>query len=120
MFTKIVILIAVNILMAKYHSHLIINGKRIQHGLWAFVYLSLVVLISRNWIFILNSFFLRKFFFDVSLNFFRGLPFFYVSTKTTSIMDKLHYKIFGKNSEFYQLIYLTIFVILSCFLMLKY
>lgn len=117
---KIFIVILLNIIMARYHAYLILSGKKILHGVWGFIYLICVVFLWTNPIFILNSFFIRKFFFDTSLNYFRGLNFFYVSTRTTSLMDKFHNWLFGKKSEYYQIVYFIIFVLLSCYLMIKY
>lgn len=117
---KIFSVIVLNFAMAKYHAYLVINGKRIYHGFWGFLYLISVYFIWPNWIFFIDSLFIRKFFFDAFFNYFRGYAFFHVSTKTTSLIDKWHYKIFGKNSELYQTTYFVIFLILSCLLMIKY
>lgn len=117
---KIFVAIVINVVMADYHAYLIIKGKRIFHGLWSMVYFGLVCLIWTNPIYLINCLFIRKFFFDTALNYFRGFNFFHVSTKTTSLIDKLHFKLFGTKSEVYQTTYFIIFVLLSCYLMIKY
>lgn len=119
-FTMVIIAIAINISMARYHAYLILKEKRIIHGLWGALYLLAIYLLWNNWLFILNSLFIRKVFFDIYLNYFRGLPLFYVSTKTTSILDKLHNKLFGKDSQTYLTIYFALFLLLTCYLMIKY
>jgi hypothetical protein len=111
-----------NVVMAWYHSRLIKAEKKINHALWGGMYLMVATLLSwsiHDWWLVVLSLFIRKVLFDLSLNIFRGLPLFYVSTETTSIIDKLHYKIFGKRSEIYQGIYMLVIVILNVLLFNK-
>lgn len=106
-------LVAGNIWMAYFHSTLIKAEKKIQHGLWGAAYLAVAVWLSlwlHSWVLFALSLFIRKVFFDLPLSLFRGLPLFYVSTVTTSIIDKMHYRIFGKRSEIYMGIYLLLIV----------
>ena len=119
-FSLVITAIVINVAMAKYHAYLILKGKKILHGLWGALYLAIIFLLWRNWLFIFNCLLIRKVFFDVYLNYFRGLPLFYVSTKTTSILDKLHNRLFKKDSQLYLTIYFALFLIISCYLMLKY
>jgi hypothetical protein len=102
--------------MAAYHAKLIKAGKPIKHGYWGGGYLLFVAtcyFIGHSWQLVICQLLARKVFFDVGLNLFRGLPMFYVSTTTTSIIDKLHNRLFGKRSEIYLLIYLMILIMLS-------
>lgn len=111
-----ILLAGINIAMACYHASLIKKGKYIKHGWWGLLYLILAGAASyfnHSWLLAVDSLFIRKFFFDVSLNLFRGKPFFYVSTSTTSLIDKFHNKVFGNRSEVYLTLYLGIVVILT-------
>lgn len=113
-----IILLAINIAMAAYHSKLIKDGKRIRHGLWGGLYFILAggfSLLSANFFLFIAACFLRKVFFDISLNLFRGLPIFYVSNSPKSIIDKLHYKLFGVNSEIYMTLYFIKIIFLNIF-----
>lgn len=114
-----VLLVLVNIAMAWWHSELIKDGKPIKHGLWGGGYLALAVLFSvlnHSWTFFVLSLFIRKVVFDLLLNSFRGLPLFYVSKSPKSIIDKLHLKWFGSNSELYMSIYFVILIVLNFFM----
>jgi len=104
--------IAINVIMAGIHANMIKEGKKIKHGLWGGGYLiGLVALCFAydwggfNWWLLLDGLLIRKVFFDIPLNLFRGLPFFYVSSTTTSIIDRFHNSVFGKHSEIYMTIY---------------
>lgn len=114
-----ILLIVFNITMAWHHYQLIADGKRIYHGLWGSYYIAFAVLVAfvgKSWVLMILSLPLRKVVFDLSLNLFRGLPLFYVSTKTTSLIDKAHNYIFGKNSEVYMAFYFIIIIALNFFL----
>lgn len=110
------ILVMVNLTMAFHHWNLIDSGKKIYHGLWGGLYLIIAGCLAycgKSWELMAISLFLRKIVFDLSLNHFRDLPVFYVSTKTTSLIDQLHNKLFGKSSEIYMTIYFIIVVYLN-------
>jgi|ADGO01.1.fsa_nt_gi hypothetical protein len=88
-----------NLWMAYYHAQLFKANKRIRHGLWAALYLGVVgvfCLLFTWWylpIMILN----RAVIFSPALNLFRGFPINYISSSTTSIIDKIELKVFGRN-----------------------
>lgn len=114
-----ILIIAINVTMAWHHSNLIADEKKIYHGWWGlayFVFVCFAAWLGKSWVLLALSFPLRKVVFDLSLNLFRGLPLFYVSTKTTSLIDQLHNYIFGKKSEYYMFFYVVIIVILNAFL----
>lgn len=114
-----ILIISINVTMAYHHSNLIEDGKKIYHGWWGFLYFIFLLLtawIGKSYILFLLGFPIRKVFFDLSLNLFRGLPLFYVSTKTTSLIDRLHNYIFGKKSEYYMFFYAVIVIVLNVFL----
>ena len=114
-----ILLLVVNVTMAWHHSQLIGDGKKIYHGVWGSAYIlfaGLVAFIGKSWVLLALSLPLRKVVFDLSLNYFRELPLFYVSTKTTSLLDKIHNYIFGKNSEAYMAFYLLLVIALNFFL----
>lgn len=116
--SEILFLIA-NITMAHYHAELIEDGKKIRHGLWGGLYLLLATVFSilnHSWILFLCSLLIRKVFFDLSLNLFRHLPLFYVSKAPDSIIDKIHWKIFGFHSEWYMGVYLISVIVLNFFM----
>lgn len=111
-----IVLVAGNVWMAYFHSTLIKAEKKINHSLWGGAYLvvaGVLSLIIHSWVLFVLSLFIRKVVFDLSLNLFRGLPLFYVSSETGSWIDKFHNWAFGKNSEIYMGIYLICIVVLN-------
>lgn len=111
-----ILLLAINIAMAACHAKLIKAEKKINHAAWGAAYLVVATLLGwsiHSWWLVVLSLFIRKVFFDLFLNIFRGLPLFYVSTETTSIIDKLFYKVFKKQSEIYMGIFLLVILILN-------
>ena len=118
-FVAEILLLFVNIIMAYEHAYMIERGQKIQHGWWGLGYVAFAIslaLICQSWLLLVASLFIRKVFFDISLNYFRELPMFYVSTTTTSLIDKLHYKLFGKHSEVYTTIYFLVLLFIQFFL----
>ena len=113
-----ILLVIINVFMAWYHATLIEAHRPILHGVWGGAYLFILGMLSIKfgWLFTFCGLLNRKVFFDLSLNLFRGLPIFYVSSSTTSILDKLHNKIFGTDSRIYMTIYLVILIALQFFL----
>jgi len=108
-------LIAFNIWMARYHSRLMKRDIRPKHGWWGGLHVAICIAITLLfgdlWL-LIACFLLRKFLFDISLNLYNGRGIFFVSTETTSIIDRIHYKLFGVNSEIYQTMYFMGWVIL--------
>jgi hypothetical protein len=95
----VILFIAINIALAKYDSWRIARHKRIYHGINAVVYLILLVypyIVTKDWFFIIALLSLRRIVFDTALNLFRGLRFDYISSTTTSIIDRLSYKFQAK------------------------
>jgi len=107
-------LIAFNIWMARYHSRLLKKDKKIKHGLWGGLYLALAGGLSFwfGWWFFLSTLLLRKFLFDTALNLYNGRGIFFVSSETTSIIDRVHFWAFNIHSEIYQTMYFMGWVIL--------
>lgn len=111
-----IFLIGANIAMAAYHVYLMKKEKKIQHGWWGLGYFILAVVLAiiiKSWWLLILSLFIRKVFFDLSFNAFLKRQLFYVSTETTSIIDNIHYHLFGKKSEIYMGIYLLCIVIIN-------
>lgn len=110
-----VFLIAFNIWMARYHSRLLKKDRKIKHGLWGGLYVAICIAITLLfgdlWL-LIACFLLRKFLFDTALNLYNGRGLFFVSQETTSIIDKIHYKLFGIHSEMYQILYFMAWVVL--------
>lgn len=115
-----ILLLGVNLLMALRHSHIIeIEHRTPQHGWWGLLYVAITAGLCwwfHSWILALCSALLRKVAFDLSLNLFRGKPLFYVSGTTTSIIDRVHNKIFGKRSEVYMILYTAALIVLNFYL----
>lgn len=115
-----------NVIMAGHHANLIRDGKRIQHGLWGGAYLGLAVVfcyfggqrdgIGFDWLLMIDLLLIRKVFFDLPLNLFRGKPMFYVSATTTSIIDKFHNRVFGLNSLPYMIVYFVAIIVITILL----
>ena len=111
-----IVLAGINISMAAYHAKLIKSEKKINHGLWAAGYLAVAVWLSlwvHSWWLMILSLFIRKVVFDLSLNLFLKRQLFFVSTETTSLIDKWHYKLFGKRSEIYMSIYCIVIIVIN-------
>lgn len=113
-----IFLIAFNIWMARYHSRLLKRDMKIKHGIWGALYLTLSASITcffgNLWI-LIACLLLRKFLFDISLNLYNDRGIFFVSRETTSIIDRIHFKLFGIHSEIYQTAYFMWWVILMIF-----
>lgn len=122
MITVQIIFMAINIIMAWWHSRLIKADRPILHGYWGGGYLlaaALVAFIGYGWegkmlflLLLLN----RKFVSDISLNLFRGKNVFYVSKTTASLVDKAYYFVFQDKSEEYQAIHLVLIVAINYFM----
>jgi hypothetical protein len=99
LFINYIAFIVLNIAMAWYHARLIKEDKRIRHGLWAAGYLAAVGIFSLlfSWWYFPALVFLRGCVFSPALNLFRGLPIDYISASTTSIIDRLEYRAFGRS-----------------------
>lgn len=88
--------ICLNVFLAQIDAYKIKVGIHIKHGVNAGVYILLcgiTLYITRDVYFFIALMFLRKIVFDTFLNIFRGLPYNYASKTTTSIIDRLTYKI---------------------------
>jgi hypothetical protein len=94
----VVLFIAVNIAHAYHDSVRIKAHKRIYHGLNSLFYILAIspFILSKDWFFTLGLLSLRRVVFDTALNLFRGLRFDYISSTTTSIIDRLSYKFQAK------------------------
>lgn len=114
-----ILIVSINIAMASYHAYLFKKGETVKHGWWGLAYLAFAVALSmlhHSWLLFICSLLIRKVVFDLSLNLFLGRQLFYVSTETTSVIDKLHYSIFGKKSEVYMSIYFAAIIVLNLFM----
>lgn len=104
-----------NIWMAFHHARLIGQNRPIRHGLWAAGYLAAVVLfcVLFTWwyapMLVLN----RAIIFSPVLNLRRGLPINYISSTTTSVIDKLEFRLFGRNWYKRMAWYIGLFVFCS-------
>lgn len=96
-------------------SVLISRGEKILHGFNGLFYLLMVVpayLITENLYLVAGLLVIRRLVFDVSLNLFRGLPYNYTSQTTTSIIDRLLYRIQNQLGDIYYLILIISIVLL--------
>jgi hypothetical protein len=88
------IFIGINILHAYHDCKKIQDHKKIYHGLNGLFYIILLIPVYfhlKNWFFLVGLLSLRRVVFDTALNLFRGLSFDYISSTTTSIIDRLSY-----------------------------
>lgn len=112
--------LAINIAMAWWHSVLIGENRRIQHGWWTAGYLAAAAIpcLLFSPIYLPMVIMVRSVFFSPVLSIFRGLPVTYISQRTTSVMDKLEYRIFHGNWYARQIVYVVILdaTILAIFL----
>jgi hypothetical protein len=113
-----IILLAANIWMASYHAKLIAQHRPIKHGWWTAAYLGLVGLLCMlfTWWWLPVGIFLRAVVFNPALNLFRGLAITYISKSTTSIIDKLEYRLFGKNWNLRMVWYFSLLVVFEILL----
>lgn len=106
---EFIVILPVNILMAWWHSRLIKKERVIRHDLWALVYVASIAagvylvrqdltMLHQVLVFGLACLFGRLAVFPIALNLWRGLGVDYVSTGTTSTVDKLEYRLFGKRA----------------------
>lgn len=122
MLIKLIIVIlftGVNVAHAHYDSERIKAQKRIYHGLNGLFYILLlapVYIYLKDWMFIIGLLSLRRVVFDTALNLFRGLRFDYISSTTTSIIDRLSYKFQAKFGYFPYYGMFFILIILSILL----
>ena len=86
----------INVFLARIDAYKIKLGIHIKHGMNAGVYILLcgiALYVTRDLYFFVALMFLRKIVFDTFLNIFRGLPYNYASKTTTSIIDRLTYRL---------------------------
>jgi hypothetical protein len=87
-----ILFILINIGLASIDAYKIEHNKRIKHAFNAFIYLILIAPIfnvTRDWKLTLGLLLIRIPVFNTSLNYFRGKELDYISTSTTSIIDKI-------------------------------
>jgi len=102
--------ILINIGLAKIDAVKISNQRRIKHGLNALFYCLLISpTLMISWTYPVGLLALRRIVFDTSLNLFRGLPFDYISSTTTSVIDRISYDF---QNRFGYFIYYGIFLII--------
>jgi hypothetical protein len=81
-------------LHANHDAVRISKHKRIYHGINGLIHVTLVgvvYLFMKDLFFVIGLLALRRIVFDTTLNIYRGLPFDYISSTTTSIIDRLSY-----------------------------
>ena len=101
--------ILVNVVLAKIDADKIRDGVHIKHGINALVYCALIApTLFLSWSYPIAMMALRRIVFDTSLNLFRGLPYDYISSSTTSIIDGISYDF---QKEYGYFAYYTIFLI---------
>jgi hypothetical protein len=124
---EIILVLPVNIMLAWWHSRLIKAGRPIVHGLWGLLYAGLigvaiwllwpaVALLSHVSAFALACAAGRVPVFNIALNFFRGLSWDYMSATSTSIIDKIMLRLFGRNVRVLWAALIAVAIILQFFL----
>jgi hypothetical protein len=100
----------INLVLAKIDAWKIKHNKRIRHAINAIIYFVLIApTLYISWTFPIALMALRRIVFDTALNLFRGLPYDYISSSTTSIIDRISYD-FQKQYGYFA--YYTIFLII--------
>ncbi len=113
-----ILLVIINIWMAWYHARLIRRGITPYHGWWGLAYAvvaGVICLLLHSWWMILLSLLIRKVVFDLALNRFRKLKWFYISTSTTSLFDKAHNALYGNRPKVYMAIYTAGIIAINIF-----
>ena len=122
---ELLIVLPLTILMAWWHHWLINKGRKIQHGWWALVACGFIgAAIWWRWHtlqFIWYWFALaclcgRLVVFNISLNLFRHYSPFYISPTTTSILDKIEMRAFGKRVWLAEAVMFLLFMTLQFFI----
>lgn len=115
MITPALIFVALSVMLAAIHAALINNGKRIRlKWLWAVGYFAVAFIFAdrmmmTDWDIMIDAVLIRVVFFNLPLNRFRKLPWFYVTPELKNVKglkdaiskgrfyDYLVLKIFGRN-----------------------
>ena len=87
-----ILFIIINIILANIDANKIKQNKSIFHGINGLIYSVLIgstCWITHNWVPIIGLALLRIPIFNTALNYFRGLPLTYLSSSTTSIIDRI-------------------------------
>jgi len=124
---EFILVFPVNIGMAWWHGRLIKAGRKIGHGLWAGVFVLLLAgALLWQWddlgpglprpAFILACLCARLPVFNISLNLFRRLKWDYMSPTSTSIVDKITLRLFGRNARVLWAVLIAIAITLNFFL----
>jgi hypothetical protein len=126
-FSEIILVGPVTLATAWYHSRLIKKNRPIRHGVWSGLYAILVAgaiwwqwaAMPRVWqvgLFAIACAIGRLVVFNISLNWFRGLSWTYVSPTSTSILDKWELRLFGGRVWLFEAFLFVIFMILQLFI----
>jgi hypothetical protein len=105
--------VGMNFILAYHDAERIKLHLRIYHGVNALIYILLllpVYLYLKDWFFIIGLLSLRRVTFDTSLNVMRGLRFDYISSSTTSLIDRLSYKF---QAKYGYVLYYGIFIFIT-------
>ena len=106
----IALYILINVVLAKIDACKINKGVHIKHGINGLIYCVLIApTLFLSWTYPIAMLALRRIVFDTALNLFRGLPFDYISSSTTSIIDRISYDF---QKEYGYFVYYTIFLII--------
>ena len=104
----------INIGLASLDAMAIKRGKRILHGVNGLVYCALLVpvwLLTHNYYLVASLLFCRLLFFNIPLNLFRELVWYYRPLKPKSIVDKIGNLI--PHAQLMYIIYAASFIILT-------
>ena len=123
---EFILVFPVNIGMAWWHSRLINGESMIKHGWWASLYASLIAIAAYLVMNELPQWHLLAFVaaclagrlpvFNISLNLFRRLKWDYMSPTSTSIVDKITLRLFGRNARVLWAVLIAIAITLNFFL----
>jgi hypothetical protein len=108
----------INLFLARIDANKINAGEKIYHGINGLIYgilLCFSFIITHSYLTTIALAILRIPVFNTALNVMRGLPATYVSTSTTSLIDKWTYKIISKLGYWtYNIIILGLSILLIC------
>ena len=106
--------IVLNLVLAKIDAWKISKGIHIEHGINTLVYCLLIApTFYFSWHYPVALLALRRIVFDTALNLFRGLPFDYISSTTTSIIDRISYD-FQKEWGYFAYYMIFLIIIILC------
>ena len=116
-----ILFVLLNVGIAEYRHELIEHKKQFKGNLNILLYIllaSTVAFLNSSTLLFVCLILIRLTVFDIAFNLLREMPVFHVPRTSTSLIDKIHSKLFGNRSElyipFYAFLLLTFNILMLC------